>query len=540
MSFAEFELKRTLTDVLEDELYHLPSIPNNQPTNANTTATQHSTELIDMENTSLDSMTNTQSLIAGSDPLFSSSHSNYGIFSSYADPSLTTTMPTLSSTSPEPHSMGAPSPASSIESPTLQQKTVNLNNLIKNKPTSIPAAATNNNSTSPHNHNNLLDVKISHDNTLYSPIVDDNEYMLYYDDMYASKLVTMPLRDNNNALNMENAKVMFDQEFSDDDDDDEDDDKVFDDDHTINNHVQHNSGAGSRFAISNDYPVYYMDDIRAPASNELDSSAIIDDEDDDDEMKHTGLLNEDELYNIMIRDNSYRQSHKNNNNNNNNIFHNNNKRKLQNNHHHNNSLYSSNNAVETLVFNNDLLHLNRSKSLSLKQKPKLTLPQSNHLDTIIRKPLSNVNYNNNNSINGSQQNSNNNIRYNLDNDTTNKKKTTTTTATTQRSKFTTSSSNNPNEIFTCRLVNLITNEPCMAEFSRSYDLTRHQNTIHAKKKIVFRCSECIKSLGHDGYSKTFSRLDALTRHIKSKHEDLTPEQRQVVTKYAKENIGYVM
>ncbi|EDV08304.1 26S proteasome regulatory subunit RPN4 [Saccharomyces cerevisiae RM11-1a] len=103
-----------------------------------------------------------------------------------------------------------------------------------------------------------------------------------------------------------------------------------------------------------------------------------------------------------------------------------------------------------------------------------------------------------------------------------------------------SSSDGNNEIFTCQIMNLITNEPCGAQFSRSYDLTRHQNTIHAKRKIVFRCSECIKILGSEGYQKTFSRLDALTRHIKSKHEDLSLEQRQEVTKFAKANIGYVM
>ena len=48
----------------------------------------------------------------------------------------------------------------------------------------------------------------------------------------------------------------------------------------------------------------------------------------------------------------------------------------------------------------------------------------------------------------------------------------------------------------------------------------------------------MKQFGTEGYEKTFSRLDALTRHIKSKHEDLSPEERQRVTKYAKENIGY--
>ncbi|CCC71850.1 hypothetical protein NCAS_0I01820 [Naumovozyma castellii] len=96
------------------------------------------------------------------------------------------------------------------------------------------------------------------------------------------------------------------------------------------------------------------------------------------------------------------------------------------------------------------------------------------------------------------------------------------------------------ETYTCRIINLTTNEPCCAQFSRSYDLTRHQNTIHASKKTVFRCSECIKSLGNEGYDKTFSRLDALTRHIKSKHDDLSTIERKQVTKFAKENIGYVI
>lgn len=89
-------------------------------------------------------------------------------------------------------------------------------------------------------------------------------------------------------------------------------------------------------------------------------------------------------------------------------------------------------------------------------------------------------------------------------------------------------------------MNLITNEPCGAQFSRSYDLTRHQNTIHAKGRLSSVARKCIKILGSEGYQKTFSRLDALTRHIKSKHEDLSLEQRQEVTKFAKANIGYVM
>lgn len=100
-------------------------------------------------------------------------------------------------------------------------------------------------------------------------------------------------------------------------------------------------------------------------------------------------------------------------------------------------------------------------------------------------------------------------------------------------------SNASHETFVCELVNMVTNEVCGAQFSRTYDLTRHQNTIHAKRRTIFRCSECIRSLGDEGFQKTFSRLDALTRHIKAKHENLSLEERQEVTQYAKANIGFV-
>lgn len=97
-----------------------------------------------------------------------------------------------------------------------------------------------------------------------------------------------------------------------------------------------------------------------------------------------------------------------------------------------------------------------------------------------------------------------------------------------------------NDIYTCMMLDLITDAPCSAQFSRSYDLVRHQNTIHAKQKIVFHCLQCIKLFGERGFSKTFSRLDALSRHLKSKHEGLTLEEKKEVTKYAKKNIGYIM
>ncbi|CCH62033.1 hypothetical protein TBLA_0G00860 [Henningerozyma blattae CBS 6284] len=95
------------------------------------------------------------------------------------------------------------------------------------------------------------------------------------------------------------------------------------------------------------------------------------------------------------------------------------------------------------------------------------------------------------------------------------------------------------ELFVCKIINPITKIPCSAQFSRPYDLTRHKNTIHAENKIVFHCLECVKTLGDQGYQKTFSRLDALSRHIKSKHESLSLQERKEITNFAKKNLTYI-
>lgn len=52
---------------------------------------------------------------------------------------------------------------------------------------------------------------------------------------------------------------------------------------------------------------------------------------------------------------------------------------------------------------------------------------------------------------------------------------------------------------------------CHRSFTRPYDLARHQETIHAPVRKMYHCEYC----GDD--SKTFSRLDALSRHKRLKH-----------------------
>lgn len=65
----------------------------------------------------------------------------------------------------------------------------------------------------------------------------------------------------------------------------------------------------------------------------------------------------------------------------------------------------------------------------------------------------------------------------------------------------------------CEKVNPSTGKPCNTVFSRSYDLTRHEDTIHNNRKQKVRCHLCTEE-------KTFSRNDALTRHMRVVHPDV--------------------
>ncbi|KAF2759766.1 hypothetical protein EJ05DRAFT_498968 [Pseudovirgaria hyperparasitica] len=65
----------------------------------------------------------------------------------------------------------------------------------------------------------------------------------------------------------------------------------------------------------------------------------------------------------------------------------------------------------------------------------------------------------------------------------------------------------------CKRTNPSTGKPCNTEFSRPYDLTRHEDTIHNIRKQKVRCALCIEE-------KTFSRNDALTRHMRVVHPEV--------------------
>ncbi|CAH0017534.1 unnamed protein product [Clonostachys rhizophaga] len=65
----------------------------------------------------------------------------------------------------------------------------------------------------------------------------------------------------------------------------------------------------------------------------------------------------------------------------------------------------------------------------------------------------------------------------------------------------------------CDRINPSTGKPCNTIFSRPYDLTRHEDTIHNARKQKVRCDVCTEE-------KTFSRADALTRHYRVCHPDM--------------------
>ena len=96
------------------------------------------------------------------------------------------------------------------------------------------------------------------------------------------------------------------------------------------------------------------------------------------------------------------------------------------------------------------------------------------------------------------------------------------------------------ELHTCEQINPATGKPCFKHFSRPYDLIRHQETIHARKKRIFRCVICEgreEGGPGNGKSKTFSRGDALSRHIKVKH-NLVGKDAATLINMAKDHVEF--
>lgn len=479
MTSTELALNRTLTDILEDELYNVHA-------GHTTPYAQHGHPLGPVKSKNIlelpfplsfdDNVNNdTHTVQNGTSADYSWNNSQeadsqqYKIFNKYADPSLTTT------------SMQRQSNNRTAVATTPVQKTVNLHSVMK-----VANPFNNMREQLP------FDVKVTNDlmhagDYGYSSQSDDE--LIGYDASYDPKTY-WPLQDNSIALSNEDARMIFDHEFAADDDDLSEDEEEEDErvagveelplEHPYQLQVERAETEGRvfnscNFVDSNTLHNNYDDEENN--HNIKSDLAVIGDEDEDDDM-----IDEDDLYETSFR----------------------------------------NNRKGSEVFSS--LPTAESDSKLGSTPPVIPVVKSQANKAATRRRLSS-----NPSVSAPATASRRKA-------VTHKKSHHSPTP----SDHTTSESSNGTEIYTCTIMNPITEKPCSAQFSRSYDLTRHQNTIHAKKKAVFRCSECISSLGQEGFQKTFSRLDALTRHIKSKHENLSLEQRQEVTRYARENIGYVV
>lgn len=62
----------------------------------------------------------------------------------------------------------------------------------------------------------------------------------------------------------------------------------------------------------------------------------------------------------------------------------------------------------------------------------------------------------------------------------------------------------------CTRIRPTTGKQCNTVFSRPYDLTRHEDTVHNPGKVKVRCPLCKED-------RTFNRCDALKRHLKVLH-----------------------
>lgn len=96
----------------------------------------------------------------------------------------------------------------------------------------------------------------------------------------------------------------------------------------------------------------------------------------------------------------------------------------------------------------------------------------------------------------------------------------------------------PDVVHECQLSSA--DEPgklCLRRFSRKYELIRHQETVHSKKKKLFKCYVCVKQNPGIG-PRIFTRHDTLAKHIRVNHKISGKEAKQEVA-YSKKNAEIV-
>lgn len=101
-----------------------------------------------------------------------------------------------------------------------------------------------------------------------------------------------------------------------------------------------------------------------------------------------------------------------------------------------------------------------------------------------------------------------------------------------------SSNYDPDVVHECQLSSA--DEPgkmCLRRFSRKYELIRHQETVHSKKKKLFKCFVCVKQNPGIG-PRIFTRHDTLAKHIRVNHK-ISGKEAKAEVAYSKRNAEIV-
>lgn len=96
----------------------------------------------------------------------------------------------------------------------------------------------------------------------------------------------------------------------------------------------------------------------------------------------------------------------------------------------------------------------------------------------------------------------------------------------------------PDVIHECQLPSA--EEPgklCLRRFSRKYELIRHQDTVHLKKKKLFKCFVCVKQDPVMG-PRIFTRHDTLAKHIRVNHH-ISGKEAKAEVAYSKKHAEIV-
>lgn len=101
-----------------------------------------------------------------------------------------------------------------------------------------------------------------------------------------------------------------------------------------------------------------------------------------------------------------------------------------------------------------------------------------------------------------------------------------------------SSNYDPDVVHECQLPSA--DEPdklCLRRFSRKYELIRHQETVHLKKKKLFKCFVCVKQNPSVG-PRIFTRHDTLAKHIRVNHK-ISGKEAKAEVAYSKKHAEVV-